>query len=555
MRRCALVALAALGWLATALPARASDPKQVAADEERLKALNLKIDDDSLLAFLRARTLGEAQRSEVELLIHQLGAIAFRSREKATAELIARGPLALEQVRLGINDPDLEVSRRCEMILQQIKKNDVAADAPGAVVRLLAARRPAGAAEVLLAYLPFAENEVTADDIREALFRVAVQDGKANKVLLAALSDKAAVRRGAAGEALARAGAEECRDELRALLKDPDVGVRNRVALALVLGRDKAAVPPLIESLVGSSLTQAWQIEDLLVRLTEGKSPAGAPTVSNDEASRKKARDAWLAWWQEHGKGVDLGVLGGKLRLLGYTTLVLLDQNRILEVDGNDNIRWQIDNVQFPLDVQVLPGDKILVAEYHGNLVTERNFKGEILWKRMFDGPQMAQRLDNGHTFIGGRYHMVELDGAGKQVFVYHAPGGEGIMKCMKLPSGEVVALFEDARVVRIDARGTELGSFRVELNTKLFGGRLYGLANGNVLIPHNGENKVVEYDKTGKKVWEVKIDQPIAAVRLANGNTIVTSMNQNRAVEFDQAGKEVWQYRASSRVTRALRR
>jgi hypothetical protein len=97
--------------------------------------------------------------------------------------------------------------------------------------------------------------------------------------------------------------------------------------------------------------------------------------------------------------------------------------------------------------------------------------------------------------------------------------------------------------------------SFPVSLGTKLFGGRIEILPSGNVLIPHNGENKVVEYDSSGKEVWKINIDQPVAAVRLANGDTLVTTMTQNRAVEFDRGGNEVWEYRAKTRVTRALRR
>jgi hypothetical protein len=554
MRRQLLLVVAA-GWsvVLSQLPTQASDPKQVAADEQRLKAVNLKTDDAALLAFLRGRTPTEEERSRIEALIVQLGATPFRMREKATAELIAQGPIALESLRQGLNDMDLEVSRRCEVCLQKIRDRDVPGDVPGACVRLLGARKTAGAVEVLLAYLPLADNEPLADDIRNSLAELAVQNGKVDKALLAALTSKSAVCRAAAGEALAKSGAVEHKKAVRSLLEDVDTNVRWRVATALVLSKDAEAVPAMIDLLVGTTQSQAWQIEDVLFRLVEGKTP---PTVALglDEVSRKKCRDSWQAWWKENGKGIDLAVLQQKQRLLGYTTLVLLDQGRIVEVDGDANVRWQIDNVNFPLDIQVLPGDKVLIAEYHGNRVTERNFKGDIVWEYAFDGPQVAQRLSNGHTFIAGRYQLVEIDPVGKQVFTYNATG-EGIMKCMKLPNGEILCLFEDGKVARIDSTRKEVSSFHVDIGMKLFGGRIYALPNGNVLIPHNAENKVVEYDGTGKEVWKVKIDQPIAAVRLPNGNTIVTSMNQNRAVELYPDGTEVWQFRALSRVTRAIRR
>ena len=106
-----------------------------------------------------------------------------------------------------------------------------------------------------------------------------------------------------------------------------------------------------------------------------------------------------------------------------------------------------------------------------------------------------------------------------------------------------------------LDTTGKELHSFTVNLGTRLFGGRLHMLPNGRVLVPHNAENKVVEYDINGKAVWQVEIEQPVAATRLPNGNTLVTTMTQNRAVEFDRSGREVWEYKTDTRVTRALRR
>jgi len=164
--------------------------------------------------------------------------------------------------------------------------------------------------------------------------------------------------------------------------------------------------------------------------------------------------------------------------------------------------------------------------------------------------------LPNGNTFIATDLQLEEVNAQGKVVFTFSPPDGDRIMKAMKLPNGESICLTNDARVLRVDANGKILNKFDVPLGTRLFGGRIYGLNNGRILIPHNAENKVVEYDRDGKPIWEVVVQQPIAALRLPNGNTLVTSMSENRAIEFDRNGREVWQYRAeNTRVTRALRR
>jgi len=543
-------------WLPLALADQTANPKQTEADEKTVLAANLKTDGPALLGFLKARTLTEEDREHVDALIAQLGASSFKVREQASQELIAKGPAVLELLRQGLNHPEEEVQRRSEACIQKIKEGDRFPELPAAVVRLLGARQPAGAVEVLLGYLPFVDNDGVADDVRDVLAKLAVQGGKVNKALADALTDKAALRRAAAAQALVLAGAGvEHKNAIRALLRDASGTVRWRVATALVMAKDKNAVPVLIDLLPDASQFQAWQIEDILYTLAEGKSP---PTVSlgSDEAGRQKCRAAWQAWWKEHAADVDLAVLRNSPRLLGRTTLILLDLGRVIEVEG-DNVRWEIRDLEFPLDVQVLDNDRILVAEYFGNRVTERDLKGQVLWHCPFPEPQMAQRLANGNTFIASKYRLVEVNRDGKQVFFFNVPAaGEGIMKCAKLPGGDITCFYENGRVVRMDSTGKELSSFRVDIGKPLFGGRINVLPSGRVLVPHHQENKVVEYDTTGKAVWEVKVDQPIAATRLPNGNTLVTSMSQSRAVEFDRNGNEVWQYqRTDSRVTRALRR
>ena len=55
-----------------------------------------------------------------------------------------------------------------------------------AACRLVAIRKPTGAAEVLLAYLPCAPDEAVVNEVRAALAAVAMRDGKPEVVLLQA---------------------------------------------------------------------------------------------------------------------------------------------------------------------------------------------------------------------------------------------------------------------------------------------------------------------------------------------------------------------------------
>jgi outer membrane protein assembly factor BamB len=203
----------------------------------------------------------------------------------------------------------------------------------------------------------------------------------------------------------------------------------------------------------------------------------------------------------------------------------------------------------------MLPEDRVLVAEHNGNRVTERKRTGEIVWEKGVQMPLVAQRLDNGNTFIATVSQFLEVEPSGKVVMTRGLPSGESIMKAQMLANGDIACVTSppSPRFVRIDAAGKEIQNFPVSVHTS--GGRIDVLANGHVLVPEMKNNRVAEYDANGKVVWQVPFNQPIAAVRLANGDTLVTSLNQPRAVELDRTGNEVWEYKTDTRVTRAFRR
>jgi hypothetical protein len=527
----------------------AQDPTD---DEKTLRDAKLDPGGPALLEFFRKRTASEDDLGKIRDLIRDLGDDSFQVREKASAALLAYGRTAMPLLREALNkNPDVEVQRRAEDILRRIEEREESPLA-AAAARLLAHRKPAGTVEVLLAYAPSNDDPMVADELCNTLAALARKDGKIDPALVKALADKAPARRSTAAVAVCRSGSAEHRDEVRKLLEDADADVRLRVAVALVRVKEKQAVPVLIDLLPQAQLAQHWQAEDILYRLAGEHAPA-VPAASDDPGQRKY-RDAWLGWWKEHGDKLDLGRLD-RNDLLGYTMVVLLDKGKVLELGPTNQVRWEVSDLQFPLDVHYLPGDRILVSENQGNRITERNFKGEILWKYEVEGPLMAQRLPNGNTFITTYTQILEVDPKGKQVFNHARENGAGFMRGNRLANGDIVCVLDGGQFVRMDSKGKELQSFPVDIQTS--GGRIEVLPNGRVLVPQYSTGKVVEVTPDGKVQWEVSapFDKPIAAVRLPNGNTLVTSMPHPRAVELDRNGKVVWEYKTDTRVTRAYRR
>jgi hypothetical protein len=176
-----------------------------AADEQVLRVAKLTPDGPGLLELLRKHIPAEAERVKIHDLIIKLGHRSFSVRQKATAELKQLGLRAAGLLRPAENHKDGEVSRRAKQCLEQLASHP---DVPllAAAVRLLALRRPAGAAEALLDYFPWAPNEAIEREVQGSLAGLADQGGKPNPALLAALKDRDPRRRAAAAAALGRDG-------------------------------------------------------------------------------------------------------------------------------------------------------------------------------------------------------------------------------------------------------------------------------------------------------------------------------------------------------------
>jgi len=502
--------------------------------------------DSSLLDYFRQRTITRDDK-RVKLLLKQLGDRSFTIREESTKALIELGPMVLPTLRAARTDPDLERRKRLNSIIGEIEAQMRPA-LTLAAARLIAEKRPENAAKVLLDFLPSAENEHVAHELRRTLAGVAVRGGKVELVVVRAVNDAEPSRRAAAGVALAVADYREHRASVRRLLDDESSVVRAAVALQLAQLGEKASVPVLIRLFETLSRNELWLIEDMLYEWAGDKAPTIA--LGKEPAERAAFVKAWLAWWDKHGDKVKLN---HKPAFRDWTLIVKLDEGIITELDSDDNPRFTIEKIAFSLDAQTLPGDRVLVAEYNGNRVSERARDGTVLWEQEASSPLVARRMPNGNTFIATKTLLFEVDREGNETFRHEPPPRQTFMRANRLPNGDVVYVTQDQRFIWLDHNGKTRLNLPANIHTS--GGRIDVQPNGNFMLPQMYNNRVVEYDRDGKYVREFRIEQPIAAVRLANGHTLITAMEQKRAVEFDQTGKQVWEYKAETRVTRCLRR
>ena len=289
-------------------------------------------------------------------------------------------------------------------------------------------------------------------------------------------------------------------------------------------------------------------------------------SLGTDEASRAQCRDAWKDWWGGNATKVDLAKLDRLDNYLGYTLIVqqILDRDaklgrvrtigQVLELDANKKPRWKMEVPYFTVDAQVVAGDRVLIAEFQGRRVSERTKKGEVVWEKTVNGnPTAAQRLANGNTFITMPNQLLEVDKAGNQVFSLQRNTYD-IFKARKLPNGDVAFVTNQGQFQRVDRNQKVLKTFRTGLIGSQFGS-MDVLPTGGLVIGLFNNNRVVEYDATGKEVWSANLQWPTSVVRLPNGRTLVASQNTRQVVELDRGGRTVWSWTGEGQVFQARRR
>ena len=197
---------------------------------------------------------------------------------------------------------------------------------------------------------------------------------------------------------------------------------------------------------------------------------------------------------------------------------------------------------------------RFLAGDYSKGVLAIFGKDGKVEWKTKIGAIHDAWVLPNGHVlYQQGWTKIVEVTPDLKEVWSYDAAkmnGNEGkpveVHAFQRLPDGvTMIAESGPGRIIEVDKKGKLLKEVKLTVakpdphrDTRL----VRKLDNGHYLVAHEGDGLAREYDADGKVVWEHKVgSQLYSAVRLANGNTLIGCGNGNRVVEVDRAGKEVW--------------
>jgi hypothetical protein len=197
---------------------------------------------------------------------------------------------------------------------------------------------------------------------------------------------------------------------------------------------------------------------------------------------------------------------------------------------------------------------RFLAADYQKKILAIVGKDGAIEWQHPIRDIHDAWVLENGNVLFQESWtRIVELTPDKKVAWSYDAAklnGNEGkkveVHAFQRLAGGvTMIAESGPARIIEVDRDGKLLKEVKLKVekphphrDTR----NARKLAGGGYLVCHEGDAKVREYDGEGAVAWEFDVKSAVyAAVRLKNGNTLISCGNGNRVIEVDKSGKEVW--------------
>lgn len=225
-----------------------------------------------------------------------------------------------------------------------------------------------------------------------------------------------------------------------------------------------------------------------------------------------------------------------------------------------------------PAFAQDAPGRRLLAADYSTHRVALIAADGKIEWEGKTDSVHDLQRLRDGHILYQKNFQvLVEVDPKTNQtVWEYDSSKMNGnagkpveVHAFQRLPDGSTMIVESGpARIIEVDKDGKLLKEVKLTVknpSTHSDTRQARKLANGHYLVCHERDGAVREYDADGKVVWEYEVplfgmeprgghgpeawgNQTFAALRLPNGNTLISTGNGHGILEVTPGKEIVWQ-------------
>lgn len=189
-----------------------------------------------------------------------------------------------------------------------------------------------------------------------------------------------------------------------------------------------------------------------------------------------------------------------------------------------------------------------LACDHNGGKVCVVAADGTIQREFACRSPQDCWRLKNGNLLFCFASGAREVDAAGTVVWEYKAPEKVEVHSCQPLPDGRVLVVeCGTSRLVEVDRQGVVVKEIRlntdpsIHLHNQFRGARK--TRNGDYYVCFKGEGKVVHLDSKGRVLEAIRVPgDPHEVVPLAWGHLLITCGDGHKVIELNRRRKVVWE-------------
>ena len=185
-----------------------------------------------------------------------------------------------------------------------------------------------------------------------------------------------------------------------------------------------------------------------------------------------------------------------------------------------------------------------LISEHEHDRVALLNERGEVAWEYALPHPQDVWMLPNGNILTTYYQGVREVTRDKQVVWEFKTEAPNEIPNCQPLPDGNVlIGIVGECRLIEVNRQGKIVREVKLSTTEKTPHAQFRmcrKTPEGTYLVPFTSEGAVREYDAQGHVLREFpRAPSPVAALRLPNGNTLISA--GGAVTEYDRANNVVW--------------
>jgi hypothetical protein len=190
-----------------------------------------------------------------------------------------------------------------------------------------------------------------------------------------------------------------------------------------------------------------------------------------------------------------------------------------------------------------------LCTDSYANTVSVVSAEGKVVWQHACQHPQDCWLMPNGDYLFCHATGALEMTPYSKVVWEYKSGPNTEVHACQPLPDGSVM-LVENGpcRIIEVNRQGSIVKEIKltpppasISLHNQFRGTRK--TLDGHYFVSRKGEHKVEELDADGRTIRFIPIDGDVHEfLPLPNGHFLVACGEGRKVQELDSSLKVVWE-------------